>query len=76
MKKLIFLALTALVMTGCNYEKVKYKVTDDYYIVVIDSCEYVKYGPSYGFQHKGNCKFCAERRKKELEELVSKLKEK
>lgn len=34
----------------------------DYHTVVIDSCEYIK-----GFNtltHKGNCKFCEERKKK------------
>ena len=82
MKKIILLALTALMMAGCSDEKVKYKVTEDYYIVEIDSCEYVRYNPAYGFQHKGNCRFCKERdsiklekSKKELEELVIKLKE-
>jgi hypothetical protein len=28
------------------------------------------------YTHKGNCRFCKERRQKELEELVIKLKEK
>lgn len=43
--------------------------------VVIDSCEYLigSYCGSYagfGFMaHKGNCKYCAERRKRELENL-------
>ena len=77
MKKIILLALTALMMVGCGTgESVKYKVSDDYIIVEIDSCEYVRYNPAYGFQHKGNCRFCKERRQKELEELVIKLKEK
>ncbi len=34
-----------------------------YHLVVIDSCEYI--ASSYALAHKGNCKFCAERRKKE-----------
>lgn len=76
MKKIILLALTALMMVGCSDEKVKYKVTEDYSIVEMDSCEYVRYAPAYGFQHKGNCRFCKERRQKELEELATKLKEK
>ena len=49
--------------------------------VVIDSCEYI--GTRFQLAHKGNCRFCEERdsikwekRKKELEELVIKLKEK
>lgn len=54
--------------------------TNDVYIVnglrlrtvVIDSCEYLigsRYEPSVGYgylSHKGNCKYCAERRKHEL----------
>ena len=76
MKKIILLALTALMMVGCGTdESYKYKVTEDYFIVVIDSCEYVRYNLAFGFQHKGNCRFCQERRQKELKELVIKLKE-
>ena len=42
-------------------------------VVVIDSCEYLigcECCPYQGFgymSHKGNCKYCAERRKRELE---------
>lgn len=32
--------------------------------VVIDSCEYICWG--HGLAHKGNCKFCANRRREEL----------
>lgn len=93
MKKIILLALTALIMVGCEHktdaeieEAERLKGFD---IVVVDSCEYLKNtvtsgysGYSY-FAHKGNCRFCEERdsikwekRKKELEKLVIKLKEK
>ena len=71
MKKitLLALALTALMMVGCSKETNKPIVTSNSVIVVDgttqDSCEYY---PSYG--HKGNCKFCAERRKKELDSLT------
>jgi len=54
-------------------------------IVLIDSCEYIECYSIGGTQsmvwtepiyiHKGNCKYCAERRKKEQEELIRKLKE-
>ncbi len=43
--------------------------------VVIDSCEYLignRYEPGTGYgylAHKGNCKYCAERRKRELQNL-------
>ena len=53
---------------------------------IIDSCEYIGfigYGNCDIIAHKGNCHFCKERdsikwekRKKELKELVTKLKEK
>ena len=76
MKTIILLALATLMVVGCDNEPVKYKVTEDYFIVEIDSCEYVRYGPAYGFQHKGNCRFCAERRKQELNELIKQLKDK
>ena len=74
MKKIILLALTSLMMVGC----IKNGKVDrsDFVIVELDSCEYIKWNVSYGYQHKGNCKFCKERRQKELEELVIKLKEK
>ena len=77
-KKTILLALTALIMVGCGKEVVY--TSDDIDIVVIDSCEYLKC-ITYGFNcfvytHKGNCRFCKERRQKELEELLIKLKEK
>lgn len=78
-KNIILLALTALVMVGCvekdsnghiaintGYENPK--------TTIIDSCEYVEWG--YGLAHKGNCRFCKERRQKELEELVKQIKEK
>ena len=48
----------------------------DYEIVVIDTCQYIRTsGYDVHYEHKGNCKFCAERRKKEQEELIRKIKE-
>jgi len=77
MKKIILLALTVLTMVGCRYRStgMNVRIASNPVIIVdentLDSCEYY---PSYG--HKGNCRFCKERRQKELEELVIKLKEK
>ena len=86
MKKLILLVFIALLMVGCEYkndaEIEESKRLKGFNIVVIDSCEYLKKCETYGyhgygyFAHKGNCRFCEERRQKELEELVTKLKEK
>ena len=76
MKKIILLALVTLIMVGCG-KNVVYE-TEGVEISVIDSCEYIKcytYGfNAYVYSHKGNCRFCKERRQKELEELVIKLK--
>ena len=70
MKKIILLALTALMMVGCNNNGKQL----GYIYVELDSCEYIR--SLNQLAHKGNCKFCAERRQKELEELLIKLKEK
>ena len=86
MKKIILLALTALMMVGCehlNYAKIEEaKRLNGFNIVVIDSCEYLEKSDAIGYQgygyfaHKGNCRFCKERRQKELKELVEQIKEK
>lgn len=77
MKKIILLALTALVMVGCTERDSNGHITintgvNNPSISIIDSCEYVNCG--HGLAHKGNCRLCKERRQKELEELVVKLK--
>lgn len=83
MKRRLFLvqlasmALIALTMVGCgeyegkNQESVALTGYSD---VEIDSCQYI-----IGYMvlaHKGNCRFCKERRQKELKELVEQIKEK
>lgn len=77
MKKIILLALTALMVVGC-YEQNPDGSYDtsrsfNFETIVIDSCEYIS--GYYRLAHKGNCRFCAERRKQELKELVGQLKE-
>lgn len=79
-KKIILFVLTALIVVGCDVRQPDgtYKPFN-YRTYIIDSCEYVGYasGSQYDYlAHKGNCRFCKERRQKELEELVIKLKEK
>ena len=81
MKKLILLVL-AFVMCGCVQKnedgslKLNTGVLTESHVVIIDSCEYISYNGGYGLAHKGNCKFCAERRRKEQEKLIHKIKEK
>lgn len=77
-KKIILLALTALIMVGCrdSVEVDTKACTENYHVIILDSCEYYSNTIQYDLTHKGNCRFCKERRQKELEELVIKLKEK
>ena len=75
MKKIIF-ALTALMMVGCVEKDSNGHIAintgiDNPGIFIIDSCEYVEW--NYGLAHKGNCRFCKERRKKEIMELVKQI---
>lgn len=78
MKKIILFALTALIMVGCTEEDSNGNIAvntgsaNNPDIIIIDSCEYVNW--VYRLAHKGNCRFCKERRQKELEELVEQLK--
>lgn len=78
MKKLLLLALTALAIVGCDYNSNRNIDTKTegilYGTIIIDSCEYIK--GTYRLAHKGNCRFCKERRQKELKDLAIKLKEK
>ena len=87
MKKLILLAFAALTIVGCDEKLPDGTYKPHYYrTYIIDSCEYVGYAAgsqSDYLAHKGKCHFCKERdsikwekRKKELEELIIKLKEK
>lgn len=86
MKKIIIVILATLMMVGCEYKSVaeieEAEPLKGFNIVVIDSCEYLENSKEFGyhgygyFAHKGNCRFCKERRQKELKELVIKLKEK
>ena len=55
-----------------GYVMFEYGTVDEYHIQEIDGCEYILVNGSDAhepaFTHKGNCKFCAERNKKETEE--------
>lgn len=92
MKKIILLALTALLMVGCDTRTEEQRYNDDYLqvqngysVIIVDNCEYivktidVAVGDWCATQsgylaHKGNCRFCAERRKQELKEIAKQLK--
>ena len=84
MKKIILFALTALMMVGCV--EVKSKVQKEKEMLDIypntyytpNGCEFYIYNNMHsGIPiHKQDCKVCKERRQKELEDLIIKLKEK
>ena len=79
MKKLLLLLFTASMMVGCEEGRTDAEIMEaerlnGFNIFIVDSCEYISRG--YWLAHKGNCKFCAERRKQELKEIVEQLKEK
>ena len=78
MKKIILLALTTLMVMGCknSVEEDTKDCEENYHVIILDSCEYYSSAFRYDLTHKGNCRFCAERRKQELKELVEQLKEK
>lgn len=65
MKKIILLALTAVMMVGC--ENPPEKTIGGWDVIVIDSCEYIR--GYYKLAHKGNCKYCQERMKKMIKEV-------
>lgn len=82
MGKIILLALVALMMVGCDKKMPDGTYRNDcssYRTYIIDSCEYfgiLDFGNGNFLAHKGNCRFCKERRQKELNKLVEQLKEK
>lgn len=77
-RNLILLALTTLMVVGCDERKQDGSFDTsrsiNYETIVIDSCEYIR--GYHRLAHKGKCRFCAERRRKELKEIVEQLKEK
>ena len=76
--KVFPLLALAFVMCGCEQSTNNIKapvggntLTTAFQTIMIDSCEYIT--GSHKIAHKGNCKYCAERRKKEQEELIRKI---
>lgn len=73
MKKLLFIALLAMIMAGCeNKRGHNSRKVDGFDIVTIDSCEYIirSYYKGGIMAHKGNCKFCLERNRKIIKEQI------
>ena len=69
MKKLLIIA-AVMMLTACNTTR-KGRTTENvdgsaFDVIVVDSCEYLigDCGYSGYMAHKGNCKYCEQRRKK------------
>lgn len=77
MKKIyLLLTLIFFTMIGCDNKNSdgSYSTSGSLMMetVVIDSCEYIS---AYNrLAHKGNCHFCAERRRQEMKDLVKEIK--
>lgn len=76
MKKLMLLTFIGMLL-GCSKKNPDGTYTPSssiYNVYIIDSCEYIGAldGGSLYIAHKGNCRFCIERRKQELKELIKK----
>lgn len=78
MKKILLFAAAVLLMTACDMPTENLEApyggnsgTTVFQTILIDSCEYIR--GCERLAHKGNCKYCAERRKQELKELVELL---
>lgn len=80
MKKVLF-PLAVVILTACCAENKKeptnisvdytYTGSSTFKMIMIDSCEYI-----IGYKkmaHKGKCKFCAERRKREMQSIVEQI---
>lgn len=75
---IISLILATLAIVSCKHktdaEREEAKRLDGFNIVVVDSCEYLIKSEvggggyqGYGyFAHKGNCRFCKERKEREM----------
>ena len=78
MKKLVLLALAALIIVGCiedNGTYIKDENNFKWKVVVIDTCEYIYGSGKYSsyLAHKGNCRFCQERMRKLMMEVRDSL---
>jgi hypothetical protein len=73
MKKFLIFIFGVILMCGCFERDHSYddKMPFTNSVVIVDGCEYIQ-GP-YAMTHKGNCKYCAARRKAEIEEAINNL---
>ena len=66
--KILLISILSVLLFSCGSDNNK-KIVDGYEIVVIDSCEYIKNNEYIAMRnisfisHKGNCRFCEDRKK-------------
>ena len=65
---IVGLCIVGALFNAVNNDNGNIKGSDDctYTIVVIDSCEYIKTSSYNGLAHKGNCKYCNERKNNKI----------
>lgn len=72
---LVAITLAAHLLTSCEAKNPDGSIDAErslgLRVIRIDSCEYIQY--SYGFAHKGNCRFCAERNRRMIREQVDSI---
>lgn len=78
MKKIVLLLTLVFLCLGCEdpHKRLHKEISINKFIIAtIDSCEYFECHVRGGkvFTHKGNCKFCEERRKQEIKYLIRQL---
>ena len=76
MKKILFFLLL-VIMASCDEVKKEETSTYPFDEIVRDSCEYLYLHAGYSgyLSHKGNCKHCAEVRRREYDALAERIKE-
>lgn len=71
MKKILFILVTVLLLSSCEKTTTVYsnKGHLPWRVVEIDSCEYIL--DHYMLAHKGNCKYCQERNRKMIKDILT-----
>ncbi len=65
----VYVLLISFIFYGCSQSSKSKTIDGTYKVKVIDGCEYIEYDNGvldqrvYSLTHKGNCKFCIERKK-------------
>ena len=73
MKRIVILLSTLFALCACeDNHSIHYILDYDYKVIEIDSCEYIyrRQGSRGYLAHKGNCKYCRERDRKMIKDIL------